>query len=155
MSQGPERCRPRLPQQFLEARITREVAAYNKRVDEASDQIGEIRVVSPSDGTSKSNVVCSGVSPEQHLERSKQPNVERHPLVGTYLLDPARQPFVDGKAFDRPVVALSGRPRMVAGNLQQGRRPAKLLPPILDILLQCFLGKGPLLPEREIDVLQR
>lgn len=71
MSKGLERCGPRPLQQFPEARIAGEVAAHDERIDEAPDQVGKIRIVSPSYRGSNRNVVRSGVSLEQGLEHSK------------------------------------------------------------------------------------
>ena len=48
---------------------------------------------------------------EHRLKRSKQAHVERDPLTGAHLFDPAGERLVDRDAFDRPVVALDARPR--------------------------------------------
>src|SRR6516162_4014833 len=118
MSKGLECCSSCPLQQLPEARITGEVNAHHERIDEATNQVGKIRISSPSDGGPNRNVVRSGVSLEQRLKRSKQAHVERDALVDAHLLDAVGERLVNREAFYRPVVALNARARAVARQLQ-------------------------------------
>ena len=148
-------CRPAdAAEQFAEARVARQVAAHDERVDEKPDQAFELGTTSPGDRCADGDIVLARVAVEEHLKCGQQRHVQSRALVSTEGshrvergLRQDRRPFAAALARDR-------RSGPIRGQLEIGHT-RELLRPVIELRLEGRALEPVPLPDRVIGVLDR
>ena len=141
--------------QLTEGGITRKVGPERKGVDEEPDQVLQLAPGPVGDRRPDRDVALSAVARQERL----QPRQQRHERCSAFPAAQRGQCIEQAgrelQALGRAPVTRCTRPRTIGRQVQGGRRPRELTPPVGQLALQHLALEPVPLPDRIVAVLHR
>ena len=142
-------------QQGVESRIAGKIGAQHQGVDEKSDEALGLQARAVGDGRSDAQIALAAVAHQQDLESREQNHEQGRAGRAPQSAQSFRHRFRHFEIQGRAAVALDRRTRMVCRQLQGGRRPLQLAPPIAHLGFERLALQPAALPAAEIGILNR
>ena len=137
-----------------EGGVARQVAAQHHRVEEISDEVGDLLVAAILHGQSHPHVLLAAPAGEQRLEGRHQHHEQRGLLAARQRAQPRHQLSVELEAHHAAAEARHHGSRAIDGQIQSLRAAGKAVPPVGELPIEDLALEPAPLPERIVGVLR-
>src|SRR5262249_40918825 len=143
-----------LLEQLLETFSSTHLHSYDQLVDEESDQAFDLRSIPVRDVGPEHHVFLPAVAAHQDVEACQQRHKQTHSLSPAECSQTLRHFSLHLETISRTSITRNCRSRMICRQIEVFHS-CQLFPPIVEPLLQHLSLQPPLLPDREIRILDR
>ena len=153
MSKCAERVFAHTPKQSAKRRVACQVTAENQRVDEETNQILQIQLVSACDDRADQDVFLVGVTVQKRLEGRQQSHEKGDALLTGQVFERLGQRRWKLKRFGRAAQALHRRTRPVRRQIEDRKGATQLFSPVSQLAFQRRTPERVPFPECIVGVL--